>query len=168
VVRLAWGIGLCSLGLVVATMVLLALDWSALIGPITSQVPWFLNAIIVGALGVLIATRRPRNSIGWLMLTIGFSNALSLLATYLAARDLFSGTSPGSWVEWPVWLENWLGLASALLILFLIFLFPTGRLPGPTLAVGGVGHRCARSTGGGRIHGHNGHDATLLGLAKGT
>jgi signal transduction histidine kinase len=130
-VRLAWGIGLCSLAFVVATVVLLALDWSVLIGPVTSQAPWFLNAIIVGALGVLIATRRPRNSIGWLMLAIGFSNALSLLATYIAARGLFSGASPGSWVEWPVWLENWLGLASALLLLFLIFFFPTGRLPGP-------------------------------------
>jgi signal transduction histidine kinase len=131
VVRLAWGTGLTSLGFMVATVVLLALNWSALRDQISEQLPWFTNAIIVAALGVLIATRRPRNSIGWLLLAIGFSNALSLLATVIAALGLYKGATPGSWVVWPVWLENWLGLGSAFLLLFLIFFFPTGRLPGP-------------------------------------
>jgi signal transduction histidine kinase len=130
-VRLAWGTGLTSFGFVIAIVVLLALNWSALGDQISVQFPWFTNAIIVAALGVLIATRRPRNSIGWLLLAIGFSNALSLLATFIAARGLYNGATPGSWVVWPVWLENWLGLGSAFLLLFLIFFFPTGGLPGP-------------------------------------
>lgn len=58
-VPLAWGIGLTNLVLVAASVVLLALDWKAIDSPYTAQAPWIANAIIVGALGVLIATRRP-------------------------------------------------------------------------------------------------------------
>jgi hypothetical protein len=63
-VRLAWSVGLCALGLVAASMVLLALDWRAIDSPGTAQLTLFLGAPINGALGVLIATRRPRNPIG--------------------------------------------------------------------------------------------------------
>ena len=47
--RLAWGIGLCSLGLLVASLVLLALDWQAINSPLMSQWAYFLRAPIVGS-----------------------------------------------------------------------------------------------------------------------
>jgi hypothetical protein len=53
--RLAWGIGLCSAGLLVVSVVMLALDRKAIDSPATAQVPYILGALIVGILGVLIA-----------------------------------------------------------------------------------------------------------------
>lgn len=36
-VRLAWGIGLCCLGLAIASLVLLALDWKTIDSPLSAQ-----------------------------------------------------------------------------------------------------------------------------------
>ena len=130
-VRLAWGIGLTGLLLVGASVVLLALDWRAFTSPFDEQLFWFANALSLGALGVLITTRRPRNVIGWLLLAIAFGNAIYLAAYFLAIRGLVSGASPGSWVRWPAWVQNWIGGFGADLLLFLVFFFPDGKLPGP-------------------------------------
>jgi hypothetical protein len=70
-VQLAWGVGLCSLGLVAANLILIALDWKAIDSQTTQAVPYFVQAPIVAILGLLIAARRPRNSIGWLLLAVG-------------------------------------------------------------------------------------------------
>jgi signal transduction histidine kinase len=132
--RLAWGIGLLCLGLVGADVVLLVLDWPAIDWTTFSQsiAPWFLDAVIAGALGVLIAARRPRNPIGWLLLAIAADNALLYLsAEFIAIRGLLAGAAPRSWVEWPAWVFNWSGFPFACLLGFLIFFFPDGRLPGP-------------------------------------
>ncbi len=129
--RLAWTIAGVCVVLVVASLVLLALDWKAIDSPFTAQLPWYLNAVIVGALGALIAARRPHNPIGWLMLAIAFGNAIYLVADFFAMHELLTGASPTSgWVEWPAWVYNWIGGFGAFLLAFLIFLFPDGRLPG--------------------------------------
>jgi signal transduction histidine kinase len=129
--RLAWGIALLSAALLVASLVLLILDWRAIDSVFTAQLPWYLNTIITGVLGLLIATRRPRNPIGWLLLAISLGNAVDLPADFLAMRGRLSGASPRSWVEWPAWVFSWSGGLGADLLAFLIFLFPDGRIPGP-------------------------------------
>src|ERR1700676_1710614 len=105
-VRLAWGIGLFSLRLMVASLVLLALDGKAIDSPATAQALYFVQVPVTGILGVLIAVRRPRNAIGWLLLAIAAADAIYLLATFVAMRALLSGASPQGWVEWPAWLSN--------------------------------------------------------------
>jgi signal transduction histidine kinase len=130
-IRLAWAIGLLCLALVVASLVLLVLDWPAIDSVFTAQVPWFLNAIITGVLGVLIAARRPRNAIGWMLLAISLGNAIYLPADLIAVRGLLAGASATSWVEWPAWLYSWGGGLGAFQLAFLIFFFPDGRVPGP-------------------------------------
>ena len=129
--RLAWGIGTFCFVLVVASLVLLALDWSAIDTPFTAQLPWFLDAVITGVLGVLIATRRPHNPIGWLLLAIAVGNSVFLLATFTAMRGLLAGASPAGWVAWPAWTSNWLGGVGAGLLCVLVVFFPNGRLPSP-------------------------------------
>ena len=109
-------------------MVLLALDWKAIDSPGTAQVPYFLAAPIVGVLGVLIATRRPKHPIGWFLLAIAGSNAISLAANFIAIRGQLSGASPQSWVEWGAWVYNEAGAIGALLVAYLIVVFPDGRL----------------------------------------
>ena len=130
--RLAWGIGLCSVGLVVASLVLLAMDSRAIDSPVTAQFEYFLAVPITGTLGLLIAVRQPRNPIGWLLLAIAFVDAIYLPADFLAMRGLLSGASPHGWVVWPAWVFNNTGTLAAVLLAFVILFFPNGHLlPGP-------------------------------------
>jgi signal transduction histidine kinase len=129
--RLAWSIGTFCFVLVIASVVLLVLDWPAIDSPFTAQLPWFLDAVITGVLGVLIATRRPHNPIGWLLLAIAVGNSIFLLAEFTAIRGLLAGASPAGWVAWPAWASNWLGGVGAVLLCVLVVFFPNGRLPSP-------------------------------------
>ena len=81
--RLAWGIGAFCLTAIIASLVLLALDWKAIDSPGTAQLPWFVNCATTGVLGVLIASRRPRSSIGWLLLAISVGNAVYLAGCFV-------------------------------------------------------------------------------------
>jgi hypothetical protein len=85
-IRLAWGIGLCTLGLLVASLLLLALDWNAIDSPVTAQSVYFLQAPMVGILGVMIAARRPRNPIGWLLLAVAVGTAIYLQVAQVDAK----------------------------------------------------------------------------------
>jgi signal transduction histidine kinase len=128
---LALGIGLCSLAMAGAALVFLILDVKGIDSVFTTQFPSFLKAAIAAVLGALIAGRRPRNPIGWLLLGISALDAVSLLAFFVSMRALLSGASTGGWVGWSVWIQNWTGLSSSVMLSFLVLFFPDGRLPGP-------------------------------------
>ena len=131
-VRLAWGVGLCELALVAASVVLLALDWDAIDSPGTAQLTLFLAVPINGALGVLIVIRRPRNAIGWFLLAIAAAGAVFVFTDMLAIRGLQSGAAPDGWVAWPGNVFAGASVLGELLIFLLILFFPNGRLlPGP-------------------------------------
>src|SRR2546427_11993055 len=82
--RVAWGIALLSYAIVAACLVLLWLDrapfGSGGAGPVGNVVP----AATLGVLGALIASRRPTNPIGWLMLGIATLVGTSALAALIA------------------------------------------------------------------------------------
>ena len=129
---LAWGIGVFSLGLVAASLVLLPLDWTAIDSVRTARLGYFLGAPITAILGLLIAIRRPRNSIGWLLLAIAVADSICLFADFTAMRGLLAGASPRAWVAWAAWVYNTGFGIGAFFLLFLVFVFPNGRvLPGP-------------------------------------
>jgi hypothetical protein len=131
-IRLAWGIGLVSLALLVAAVVLLALDWEAIDSPGTAQLTILLGVPITGVLGLLIATRRPKNPIGWLMLAIAGAGAVFLFTDFLAIRGLLSGAAPNGWVAWPGNVFASATVVGQYLIFLLVMFFPNGRLlPGP-------------------------------------
>lgn len=97
--------------------------------------------IAYGGLGGYLAARRPRLSVGWVMLLIGFSNAFSSATAVLADRTLHddSGVS-----EWAFWLSTWSWapgyvLVPTVLLLILPNGHPYGRLGRPLVAVAGVG-----------------------------
>jgi len=80
-------------------------------------------------LGALIVTRRPGNVIGWIFLVSGLGASVQLLAGQYATVALHSQTSPGGAVA--AWLSTLAQFSIAVSVLFLILLFPTGRLPSP-------------------------------------
>jgi signal transduction histidine kinase len=128
--RLSRCIALCSLTFVAASLVLLILDARAIDSIGTSDLPSFLSAIVAAVLGTLIASRRPRNPIGWLLLAISASQAVSISATFLAIRGLLAGAAAGGWVGASAWIANWSGVLGSMLLGFLVLFFPDGHLPG--------------------------------------
>ena len=98
-------------------------------GPGGAVADWLSTATVVvpvAVVGVLLAARRPRNPIGWILLAIlvlGF-NPLGEYA--VLDYRMHHGTLPFGWVavvfgsDWPMFL---------VLIAILLWVFPDGRLP---------------------------------------
>ena len=136
-VRLAWSLAGLSVVMYVASIPLCLLARSA-------QVPssWGANLSISGLfgqalffvfplVGALIAARRPRNPIGWILLMVGLLWMLSKLLDYYA---VYGVATPGS-LPFPVGVAAlnhllWVP-AVGLLGTYVFLLFPDGRLPSP-------------------------------------
>ena len=134
--RLAWTVGVASLVLMVATLVLFFVDREASlpnnVGAWTaSNVFDVVVSLGVPVLGIVIVTKQPRNAIGWLFLAAGVSIAIATFAQAYALRALIvePGTLPAG--EALAWLSNavWPIPIACLVLLFL--LFPTGRVASP-------------------------------------
>lgn len=80
--------------------------------------------------GTQIASRRPGNPIGWIFCSGALMWALGELALEYAVYALV--TVPGAFpaASWAVWFGGWArGVGWFLIVVFLLLLFPTGRLP---------------------------------------
>ena len=127
---LAWGTAVLSAGLAVAAVALAAANGE---GPaelvFNHHAIGIVTAIGMAVLGALIASRKPRNPIGWLMSLAGlllgvFSSAQQYAP--MAARQGLPGLGLASW------LATWTNLPGiAITITFVFLLFPDGRLPSP-------------------------------------
>jgi hypothetical protein len=143
--RLAWILCAVALGLLVASVVL------ALLNGLVPSSSWGTRAYpllvcVAGAtfpvVGALIASRRPGNAVGWVCLAIGVGIATELVATQYAlyALETAPGAIPaGSTVGW---YGYWASFPFTSCI-FVILLFPDGRLPSrrwrPVAALAAVG-----------------------------
>jgi hypothetical protein len=89
--------------------------------------------ITYGVVGALVASRHPRNPLGWIFCAIGFLSALNMFGAGYVKYDLLavqSGSLPGA--DFARWLDTWVWLLNVLLpVTFLLLLFPNGRLPSP-------------------------------------
>jgi len=131
--RLAWSVCALTLLFLAASLLLILLGWST---PLPEGVTsWRDQAVLlaglIGApiLGGLIASRRPRNSYGWVWLAFGLSLVVQQAAHTYAAYARW--VEPGSLVA-PLTIAHVFGLgnqAALGLAPFLLLLFPTGRLP---------------------------------------
>jgi hypothetical protein len=118
-----------NLGLIAAVVVLSLLNHdrdttlSNNIGPI-------LIAFAFAAVGYVVASRQPRNAIGWVLLASAFCFLLSEVGTIYSVIDyrIHQGALPLGWLAisvgflWVPWL---------LLMAPPILLFPAGRIPSP-------------------------------------
>jgi len=91
-----------------------------------------LMVTLFPVVGLLIIRQQPRNRIGWLLLAIGFAWGMSAaLELYVEwALVLHPGSLPGGYVVQTVASSSWLP-PIMLMGVYLILLFPDGRLPSP-------------------------------------
>jgi hypothetical protein len=129
--RLAAWLALVTSGLTLGLLVAAVLLPARTPGGLTPLLPQVLWASASGVVGAVVAARRPRLSIGWLLVGIGLLMALGLAAGQYAVVAVLD--APGSLPFGPAaaWLSAWPFTAGFLLLPFLFLLFPTGRLPGP-------------------------------------
>ena len=128
---LAWSLAVLGIGLAVVSYVFDLANGDRLPSPVTGT---FVGTafLIVGA---LIASRRPRNPLGWLylvaMVLIAFGGHANFADQYAYYALV---TRPGSlpataWVIWSAGLAVSVGFYS--LVTFGLLLFPDGHLPSP-------------------------------------
>jgi len=81
--------------------------------------------------GVLLASRRPENPIGWMFCLIGLPSVWEFFATEYAFYALVTqpGALPGG--VWIAWSRLWTATLIWALMFFVLLLFPNGRLPSP-------------------------------------
>jgi signal transduction histidine kinase len=124
--RLAWSMALASLAAVGSCGYLVARGGQSL----TSHGSQILIAVVYSVVGVVVASRRHENNIGWILLAIGLSFALSAATqTYTDRGSLVGRAAPfaGQWVHLVgtlIWAPGW-----TLIITLLLLLFPDGHLP---------------------------------------
>ncbi len=132
--RLAWGLlGLC-VGLTAAGLVFAALNRGSpqvnTLGSPAFDAVFSVIFLAFPIVGALIATRQPRNAIGWLFLTTGLGRAVDFAFLGYATHTLVEapGSLPGGALAALVADLAWVpSLLAATALLFL--LFPHGRLP---------------------------------------
>jgi hypothetical protein len=133
---LAWSLSVLSVAMFVAIIALYVLIRSAPQVPSSLGTRFTLTDLSGGVpflafpiVGVLIASRRPHNPIGWICLAVGFLFLLLGLSEYYS---VYGVARPDS-IPFPVgvaWLGNWLWMpAVGLFATYLLLLFPTGGSP---------------------------------------
>ena len=98
-------------------------------GSVIANLVTLLPFSVVGA---IIASRQPRNSIGWLFCSVGVTIGLNSFAGDYAEFWLASGFGPDSVGETAAWLSSWLWFLLVYVPMsFLLLLFPDGQPPSP-------------------------------------
>ena len=126
---LAWSLCTLSLALTALSFLLIALTLRL---DTAIYVPWLeLTVLAIGysVIGTVIASRLPNHPIGWICCAIGFVAAVdhfggeyAVYALQAQPKVLAGGTAM-------LWLQSWFWMLFIGLMVFLLLLFPTGRLP---------------------------------------
>ena len=126
---LAWAACAISLAVTALCFLLIALNLS-----LDTPAYFFWPDLTVLALGysvigAIIASRLPNHPIGWLCCAIGFIAAIDHFGGEYAVYALLAHphSLPGGMAMF--WLQDWFWMLFIGLIVFLLLLFPTGRLP---------------------------------------
>jgi hypothetical protein len=126
---LAWALCALSLALTALDFLLIAMNVS-LNTPVYVFWPE-LTSLAVGysVIGAIIGSRLPNHPIGWICCAIGLIAAVDHFAGEYAVYALLAQphTLPGG--KAMLWLQGWFWMLFIGLIVFLLLLFPTGRLP---------------------------------------
>jgi len=91
------------------------------------------TVLTFSVVGAIIASRQPRNAIGWIFCSIGLVVSLNgLTGGYTEYQLAGGGAAPGSLTETAAWFSSWSWTFWVYVpTSFLLLLFPDGRLPSP-------------------------------------
>jgi hypothetical protein len=126
---LAWAVWVLSVALTALALLLLALNLSH---PNTHIFDWWISnalTVIDVTVGAIVASRRPENPVGWLLLLGGLAICLGHFSAQYAIYALLAEPNSLPAGEAMAWITSWLlPIYSGLQVLYLL-LFPAGRWP---------------------------------------
>jgi len=128
-VWLAWLVCALSLALTALSFLLIALILS-LDAPIFFY--WLEPTVVAvgySVIGAIIASRLPNHPIGWICCAIGFTAAVEHFSGEYAVYALVAHPDSLAGGNVTLWMSNWVWIVMFGLIVFLLLLFPNGRLP---------------------------------------
>ena len=129
---LAWGLWVVAIAFAVGAFVFLLLSRTT---PPPSESFGFRGfsavlAIAFGTTGLLIASRVPSNPIGWLFLAIGIGSGVQEFAQQYAIYGVLHRPGAVPAADVAAWTTQWIWIPlTAIAIVFIPLLYPTGRLP---------------------------------------
>ena len=113
----AWTLWLLIMG--VASRLISALD-----DGVVMFVTYTLFVLAFATVGALVASRRPRNPIGWILLAAGLSYVVGGVSV-----DAYENGGTGGWDTLAAWVGSWIWMTGiAPVATFGLLLFPDGRL----------------------------------------
>jgi signal transduction histidine kinase len=128
---MAWGLWLGTLALVAGAVVVAVLSLDVARPGATWGVRGFaaLFALAFGTVGFVVATRKPRNPLGWFLLAAGSISAIQEIGDEWATFALMKHGGEPPLGDWGAWLVAWIWVLPVGLTLVLTVLhFPDGRL----------------------------------------
>src|SRR5215203_4297904 len=131
---LAWSLVTLSVVLLVGGIALDQMTRSTVPGRLyydpVDAVFYLATVLTFSVVGAIVASRQPRNAIGWIFCGIGLVVGLNSFTGGYAEYRLSGGSAPGSLAETAAWFASW---SWTILVYvptsFLLLLFPDGRLP---------------------------------------
>ena len=123
----AWSLGAVCVVLAVVGSVL-AVIGDPTLNDLDYGVSFHVVFLVFAALGVVVALRRPGNTIGWLLLVSGLLWELAGVLAGYAYYSLFAepGSLPGG--TYAAWVLSWLWIPTLGIVPFLFLLFPDGQV----------------------------------------
>ena len=130
---LPWSVAVLSVGaLALAAVVGLTTDPSLHVQRlVASDLGWWVAYAVFSVVGAIVASRRPDNVVGWLMLLAGAVNAFAQAAMEYGVWGLVRhpGSLPGA--DLGAWVMSFMWTPAIAAIVFVIAYFPNGRLASP-------------------------------------
>ncbi|HEX6399920.1 MAG TPA: sensor histidine kinase [Actinomycetota bacterium] len=143
--RLAWSLWVLAIAIGAASAAYQVASWSTPAPPGSFGFRGFamIFGVAFGTTGAIIASRHPRNPIGWVFLGMAVLSSIQELANEYAIWAIVQEGGGHPLEEVAAWIPAWIWIPGTSGAMFLLLLFPDGRIPSPrwrwVLIVGSIG-----------------------------